>query len=59
MNMNPLLFLSYGIRIEQKKKKKDGDGGDDDEDPWKNPTDLTEITKTKPEKKKYNEEKNE
>lgn len=37
--MNPLLFLSYGIRIEQKKKKKDGDGGDDDEDPWKNPTD--------------------
>lgn len=37
--MNPLLFLSYGIRIEQKKKKKkDGDGGDDDEDPWKNPT---------------------
>lgn len=41
--MNPLLFLSYGIRIEQKKKKKDGDGGDDDEDPWKNPTDLTEI----------------
>lgn len=33
--MNPLLFLSYGIRIEQKKKKKDGDGGDDDEDPWK------------------------